>query len=166
MKTHKLILTGILFAFFSATSFAENDAPAPTATTVKTDSVYRNMEYNGFLFDIPKEARVMIDRELVAYNPDGSFGVSMTMHESPGTDQKRALNLCRGLANELKLSSPTVDNVKINGLNGAIANGSVEGKDVTVVLLPYQGKEMVAIVMADKAHKEMSDRYLRTVKKK
>lgn len=133
---------------------------------VETSDTFRQLEYKGFEFEIPRDSRVAIDRNLVARHPDGSFGVSMMVEEAIGTTQKRAVDLCRGIAGQLKLRDAEVSKIKVNGINGAIAKGKINDQDVAVLLLPYNGKEMTAVIMADKEHKDWSDRYMRTLRKK
>lgn len=169
MKITKILLAAIGMALPAALPAQTSEAPEITASEEQGQDIaneFKQMEYNGFLFDIPTDSHVAIDRNLKLNHPDGTFGLSMTILESPGTDQKRAENLCRGLANELKIQNASVSKIKINGMKGALAKGTVDQHQVAVLLLPYQGREMTAIILADKDRQGWTDRYLRTIRKK
>lgn len=84
--THKSLMMAVILATASATSFAqgpESGTQPAVETATQVGDQFHQMEYKGFLFDIPEESRVVIDRNMVARMPDGTFGVSMTVEDAP-----------------------------------------------------------------------------------
>lgn len=148
----------------SGISPAQQQAAAAGATETEPDwSV--NMDYAGFDFQIPAGTVVQKGSSFLAKYPDGSFGVSMTNIAKPGANQKIAFEVCRRMAETMKLPDPDVMKVKYGKCSGAKATGTIEGQQVTVVVLPYDDQEVTTVILAAPGRQEWVNNFLRTLKR-
>ena len=79
--------------------------------------------------------------------PDGTFGLSMVNEETQGANQKIAFELCRRVVKQLDIKDAHVDKRTIGGVDGAIARGSIENRQVTVIILPVGTNDAVTTVI-------------------
>lgn len=169
--TCALLATFALGAAAQENTQVENQVPAETpmgGNTVTDDGKanwYVNMDYAGFEFELP--AGTVIDKgsSLVAKYPDGTFGLSMTNVEKRGSNQKIAFEVCKRLATSMHLPDPHVEKVQYGRCGGAKASGELEGQQVTVLVLPYNGQEVTTVILATPGRSEWVNHFLRTLKR-
>lgn len=167
----KLIITIIAAAMAACPVLAQDassgssiqNSGATSGTTTDTPW-FLNLDYAGFGFEIPAGSVVEKNGTLVARYPDGSFGVSMSNQEVRGSDQRRAFELCRMLSKQLELQNPEVKKVTVANVKGAKAVGTLEGKAVTVLILPTNDQELTTVIMASDNRQDWTDHFLRTMK--
>ena len=123
------------------------------------------MDYSGFEFQIPAGTVVQKGSSFLAKYPDGSFGVSMTNIAKPGANQKIAYEVCQRMAETMKMPNPDVMKVKYGKFAGARAQGTIEGQQVTIVVLPYDGEEVTSVLLATPSRQEWVNQFLRTLKR-
>lgn len=113
---------------------------------------YMALDYAGFEFELPAGCVVDKNSSLVAKYPDGSFGVSMSNVEKRGSNQKIAKEVCNMTAQAFKLPNAKVKEIEVgSGLaksKGAMTSGKLEGQDITILVLPYNGQELTTVVLA------------------
>ncbi len=148
----------------SGISAAEQQAAAAD-TTETTPDWFVNMDYSGFEFQIPAGTVVQKGSSFLAKYPDGSFGVSMTNIAKPGANQKIAYEVCQRMAETMKMPNPDVMKVKYGKCAGARAQGTIEGQQVTIVVLPYDGEEVTSVLLATPSRQEWVNQFLRTLKR-
>ncbi len=141
----------------------ENDT-MPTALSPAVSFI--PVEYDGFWFEVPAGSIVTEENSKVAKYPDGSFGVSATTARVRGSNQKRALEVCRGIAGDMHLTDGKVGKFNSNGLKGAISTGRLEGQTVTVVVVPVNDKELTTVIIATPDRSDWTDHLLSTLRKK
>lgn len=126
---------------------------------------YVNMDYAGYEFELP--AGVVVDKgsSLVSKYPDGTFGLSMSNESGKGSNQKIAFEICRRMATELDLQDTHVDKVKYGKCNGAKATGGMESRDVTILVLPYDGEQVTAVMLSTPERRAWADHFLQTLKR-
>ena len=121
------------------------------------------LSYNGFNFDIPAGSIVEKGSTILVKYPDGSFGLSITNVESEGGGQQGAFLTCRKLASQLKLENQVVKKETIGGVDGAIAKGTLEGREVTVIILPVSGQETTMVMMATPNRQAWADHFRQSI---
>lgn len=165
----KYILAAALAAvlpFCATTAWADTPVGETQQNVMTSVQTFKPIEYKGYIFTVPTECVVENGDALTLKHPDGTFGISITHLSAPGTNQKRVLSLCKGLAAKMDLKNAVTEKVKIDGVNSAISKGTIEGSDVTILMMPKSGKEFTAIIMASPERKPWTDQFLRTVRKK
>lgn len=162
----KIFMSLLGLALFAVPMMAQDNTPAaPSQETSTTDTPwFLSLDYAGFGFEIPAGSIVEKGSTLMARYPDGSFGVSMSNQEVRGSDQRRAFELCRMLATQMHLDNPEVKKVTIGGVKGAKAVGGLEGRTVTVLILPTNDQELTTVIMASDNRQDWTDHFLRTMK--
>lgn len=148
----------------SGISAAEQQAAAADSTETEPNW-FVNMDYAGFDFQIPAGTIVQKGSSFLAKHPDGTFGVSMTNIEKPGANQKIAFEVCSRMADTMKLANAEVMKVKYGKCAGAKATGTLEGQQVTVVVLPYDDQEVTTVILATPSRQEWVNQFLRTLKR-
>ncbi len=170
-------LTGTLLAALAIGASAQEINGTVSQTPVETPMAgntvtddgkanwYVNMDYAGFEFELP--AGTVIDKgsSLIAKYPDGTFGLSMTNVEKRGSNQKIAFELCQRLASSMHMPDARVERVQYGRCGGAKASGEIEGQQVTVLVLPYNGQEVTTVIIATPGRSEWVDHFLRTLKR-
>lgn len=126
---------------------------------------YMGMDFAGFEFEIPAGSVVERGNNMLVKYPDGTFGISMTNTEKRGSNQKLAFDLCRRLATSMHLPSPKVERVSFGKCNGAKASGTLEGQNVTVLVLPYGDNEVTTVILATPHRTAWVDHFLDTLKR-
>ncbi len=166
-KTFSTLLSIAMMTMTASPLFAQTTSQTPvseeTSVSSTASSQYKTFGYDGFHFDLPADCIVEANDHFTAKSQDGTYGVSITYKDAPGTNQKRAYNLVGGLAKQLNLQKAKLSKVKINGLGGAIAQGEIEGREATIVMLPYHGKEFTAILLNAPQRQGWTQQFLRTV---
>lgn len=122
--------------------------------------VYNKVEYKGFRFDVPENCQSSGSSSLVIRSVDGRFGISVDVGDANGSDRKRVAGLCTDLARSMRLKNAKVENVKVNGMKGAVATGRMEGRDVTIAIFPSGQKEIRCIMIYDPANESWARRFL------
>lgn len=152
------------------TSFAQEGVTAvenPSGQAQSGQTVgFMPVEYDGFWFDVPEGSIITEEYSKVAKYPDGSFGVSATTAHVRGSNQKRALEVCKAAAGQMRLANAKVGKYSVNGLKGALASGTIEGQTVTIVVLPANDKELTTVVIATPARSEWTDKVISSIRKK
>lgn len=126
---------------------------------------YVNMDYANFEFELPAGSVIQKDSSFLAKYPDGTFGISMSNVEKKGSNQKLAYEVCRRLATSMHMPNPQVEKVNYGKCGGAKATGTLEGQQITVLVLPYRDQEVTAVVLASPERTEWADHFLRTLKR-
>ncbi len=126
---------------------------------------YVNMDYAGFEFEVPAGMQTQKGSSLLSKSDDGTFGLSMSNVEKPGSNQKIAYEVCRRLATSMHLPSPKVEKVHYGKCGGAKATGMLEGHQVTVLVLPYDNQEVTAVILSSPGRQEWVDHFLQTLKR-
>lgn len=185
MKSRYLILTLALAAVGGTGAFAqtETETAKPDLTGESTPNMkelarqaegsvgtdgsaqwYVDMDYAGFDFKIPAGTIVEKGSTLTAKYPDGSFGLSMA-NENKGSNQKIAFRICRRLASEMKIPNAAVDKVSYGKSDGARATGTLDGQQVTILVLPYGNEQVTIVALNSPAREEWKNQFLRTLKR-
>lgn len=157
----KKILAGLAIAAAVLTGIpvnAQQPAGAEEGTSAEMPW-YIPLSYNGFNFDIPAGSIVEKGSTILVKYPDGSFGLSISNVESEGGGQQAAFLTCRRLATQLKLEDANVRKETIAGVNGAIARGMLEDREVTVIILPVSGQETTMVMMATPNRQAWADHF-------
>ena len=123
------------------------------------------MDYAGFEFEVPAGMQTQKGSSLLSKSDDGTFGLSMSNVEKPGSNQKIAYEVCRRLATSMHLPSPKVEKVHYGKCGGAKATGMLEGHQVTVLVLPYDNQEVTAVILSSPGRQEWVDHFLQTLKR-
>lgn len=124
-----------------------------------------SMDYADFEFELPAGIQVQKGSSFIAKYPDGTFGVSMSNVEKKGSNQKLAYEVCRRLATTMQLPDLQVEKVKYGKCGGAKASGTLEGQQVTVLVLPYRDQEVTAVILASPEREEWAGHFLRTLRR-
>ena len=124
-----------------------------------------NMDYSGFEFQVPAGSVVERGSSFVSKYPDGSFGLSMK-NETKAANQKIAFETCKRLAQELRIPNPDVRKMSYGKCRGARAIGKLDGRLVSVIVLPYDDQQITAVVMASPEREEWLNQFMRSLKKK
>lgn len=125
---------------------------------------YLSLDYDGYEFEVPAGCVVEKGPKMLIKYPDGTFGVSMTSSEALGMNQKRAVEICRRMTQAMKLPNPWIEKIKCGKAGGAKATGVYEGQNVTVLVLPYDGREITAVMLASPARKEWAEHFIESLK--
>ena len=173
------LLSSMIFGSANAQENKQTESPdltgeMPSTPVMNRDDVigkdgqaewYVNMDYADYEFELP--AGVVVDKgsSLIAKYPDGTFGLSMSNESEKGSNQKIAFEICRRMSTELKLQDTHVDKVKYGKCNGAKATGSMEGRNVTILVLPYDGEQVTAVLLAAPERSAWADHFLQTLKR-
>lgn len=167
---NKILLGGIMALLMSA-GILSLDATNPPVEQNETSNVassalqnYKQIDYLGYTFEVPEECIVDNGNALTVKYPDGSFGISVTHLNAPGTDIKRAESLCKGIAKNIRVNDAVTEKVKINGRRGVLCKGNAEGENIEILLLPAKGKEFTAMMVFRPGREEFAQRFLRTVR--
>lgn len=123
------------------------------------------MDYADFEFELPSGLLVDKGPRFLAKSQDGSFGVSMTNEHREGVNQKIAYEIARRMATELNVTDAKVNKVKYGKCSGACATGSLEGSDVTLLVLPYGDEQVTAVILSAPSHRNWTDHFLQTLKR-
>lgn len=170
MHLKSFLLSALICAFSSLSAMAapqldlSGDMTAP-APLVPSDSIgFIPAEFSGFTFELPKGTIIQKGSQLIAKYPDGSFGVSMINVEKP-SKQKFALELCKRNAAEMGIKNVVIDKAKFRGVKGAIASGELEGQKVTILVLPYDLRQLTTVILATPDRTDWVKHFLETLKK-
>ncbi len=161
----KKIFAGIAMAvalFAGVPAFAQQPAQSAEGTSAEMPW-YIPLSYNGFNFDIPAGSIVEKGSTILVKYPDGSFGLSISNVESEGGGQQAAFLTCRRLATQLKLEDASVRKETIGGVDGAVAKGRLEDRDVTVIILPVSGQETTMVMMATPNRQAWADHFRQSI---
>ena len=125
-----------------------------------------SMGYGGFDFEIPAGSIVEKGSTVMVKYPDGTFGLSMVNEETQGANQKIAFELCRHVVKQLDIKDAHVDKRTIGGVDGAIARGSIENRQVTVIILPVGTNDAVTtVIMASPERANWVNNFIDSLKK-
>lgn len=144
---------------------SETGQTLPGTAEEKVADWYVNMDFSGFEFELP--AGLIVDKgtTFVAKHPDGSFGLSMANEKKRGANQNTAYDVCRMLAKELRLPQPVVEKVKYGKCSGARATGKLEGRDITILVLPYDNNQVTTVLLATPDRQAWTAHFLETLKR-
>lgn len=156
-----LLMSAGILSLDATNPLTETATQSATASTAQT---YKPINYLGYTFDVPEECIVDNGNSLTVKYPDGSFGISLTHLDAPGTDMKRVESLCIGIAKNIKINDAVTEKVKINGRKGVLCKGNAEGENVEILILPAKGKEFTAMIVFRPGREEFAQRFLRTVR--
>lgn len=160
----------LMMAFLPLTSGVQarmvSDCAEHEVTTTDVETGFMPVEYDGFWFEVPEGSIVTEENSKVIKYPDGTFGVSATTIRERGSNQKRALSICRGIAGEMKIAHPKIEKFSKNGLKGATATGELEGQTVTIAVIPVNDKELTTVIIATPGRTDWTEHLLSTLKKK
>ena len=153
MKIGKLLITALLATGVVITTgveaAAQNTSEAPLATQQSGgDAWYMSMDYDGLMFRIPAGSKVERGSTLTVIYPDGSYGLTMQTVDHPA-NRKISVELCNRLADSLGMPRSLVKKVKFSGVQGAKAQGVIDGKSVTCLVLPIDNHQVMITLMAD-----------------
>ncbi len=98
---------------------------------------YSPFDYQGFRMDLPMNTSVeMTSKEAVLKNPELGVGFSLKLEKDAKADADRAYKLCEALVKDMDVKSAAdVQRVTIAGLKGAMTTGSIEGANLSLLVL-------------------------------
>lgn len=182
MRIKYMMVALALTASYPIFAQSESTTPKPdlTGETSDTESIakqaegnvtpdgkanwYVTMDYAGFDFQVPAGTIVDKGSTVTAKYPDGTFGLSM-VNENTASNQKIAFEICRRLAAQMKIANAKVEKVSYGSSDAARAQGTLDGQDATILVLPH-GREMVTAVMLNSPERrEWANNFLRTLKR-
>lgn len=79
--------------------------------------------------------------------------------------QQVAFELCRRMVKQLDIKDAHVDKRTIGGVEGAIAKGTIEGRQVTVIILPANGQATTTVIMATPNRQNWADHLVESIRK-
>lgn len=165
MKIRCLAVSAILAVMGFGAVRAEEPASAPVnAHAEAVDGVYySNNDFDGLWFQLPVGISVEKGSEFKALYPDGSFGVSM-VKLNYGATRKISVDLCKRAADSFHIPRSGVKKVTFGKARGAEVSSVIEGKQVHIIVLPYQDHQIQIVVMADPSRQEWVNQFLSTLK--
>lgn len=127
--------------------------PMTAQTVVETESVtsvstseYVDLFFNGFTMQIPQGLPVNMEgNNATMKNPDGSFGLSLDIEKNKDARPQGAYEITQRLVTDLHIQGAKLSKVKVNGMEGAVLEGKIEGANVAVEVLDA-GKKYVKLV--------------------
>lgn len=144
-------------------------AQVPAAETQGTSAEmpwFVSMSYGGFDFEIPAGSIVEKGSTVTVKYPDGTFGLSMVNEETQGASQKIAFELCRRVVKQLDIKDAHVDKRTVGGVGGAIARGTIEDRQVTVIILPMgTNNALTTVIMATPERANWVNNFIDSMKK-
>ncbi len=140
------------------------ETSAPVAVQPDAGQEFVSTDFCGFTFEVPAGTIIEKGSQLVGKFPDGTFGISMSNSNQP-SKQKFAYELCRRNADYMRLKNAVVEKVKFGSAKGAKAVGELEGKKVTILVLPYDNSEMTTVILATPNRNDWVNHFLQTLKK-
>ena len=120
---------------------------------------YMTLDYDGFMFRVPTGMKTERGSDLKVLSPDGTFGISMTIDRQPST-KKIAAKLCERLADSMHIPRNSVKKVKFGRVSGATAAGKIEGKNVTIFVLPHDDHQLQIVIMANPEREEWVKQFI------
>lgn len=169
MKISKYLTAIALMIIGSAGVWAQEPASATQESAAANaqhtqNEWYVNTDFDGMNFQLPGGIQIERGSAFLAKYPDGTFGVSMEKINKSAT-KKVALNLCERLADSLHIPRAGVKKVSFGKAKGAKAQGIIEGKLVTCIVLAYDDHQLQIVIMADKNREAWVKHFLNTLNK-
>lgn len=166
MKITKIILTVIVALSASTGLKAQSVADAAGSVyngqmPTQTES-FTSLDFDGLMFQVPQGMKVTRGSELTAVYPDGSFGLTMKKQDIK-TTPKIAVKLCKRIADSLGLPQSLVRKVSYGKAKGGQAQGIIDGRILTCIVLVIDDHQVEITVMANPSRKEWLSHFLNTL---
>lgn len=167
MGINKILITVALFGLGIGTSYSEE--PVSQQQYVVTNETgdtlwYVNNDFDGLWFQLPNGMKIEKGSQFTGLYPDGSFGINIMKINQPST-RKIAVDLCKRTADSFHIPRSGVKKVSFQGLKGAQAEGKIDGKTVTIVVVPFDEHQVQIVLMADDNRTDWTRHFLSTLKK-
>lgn len=166
MKFRKIITTVVLGLMTSSALIAQ-DMTSPQENNVlsgqsENEWYYVNYDFDGLWFQLPNGMEITKGSEFRAVAP--GFGVNMMKINQP-SNIKISKELCKRTCDSLHLPRNSVRNVSFKGVKGVMAEGLIEGKKVTLIVLPFDEHQVQIVLMSDAFHTEWGNHFMKTLKR-
>lgn len=167
----KILLPALLALCSIAPAIANDETPAAAApetataeATAPAQAAYRMVNYKGFEFEVPYDCVAELrGNDMIVRSAGQDFGVSLTCEPRKGCNQKRCVRFCDDVVENMHLEHARVKKVRLNGMSGAMANGKLADKTVTVAVLPHGDQQITCVVINDPKASDASDHVMRTI---
>ena len=163
MKRIKIILAAIALLGANATVLAQEAETQQSAATAEKNWTVTS-QFDGLTFDLPAGLKTERGTSYTALSPDGTFGVTMTRVNHPST-KKIAFKLCERLADSMGMPRQLVKKMNYGKAKGAQAQGLIDGKNVTCIVLALDDYQEQIVVMADPSRADWMRLFLNTLRK-
>lgn len=167
MKMRNLLAIICLIGAAASTvdTYAQTGATGgKTAAPVANETIYLSNEFDGFRFQLP--AGIMMEKgsEFKATYPDGSFGISMKKINT-AANRKISVELCKRTADSFHIPRTAVTKAAYGKAKGAEVKGRIEGKDVTIIVLPYDDHQLQIVMLADPSREAWAKHFMESLKR-
>lgn len=127
---------------------------------------YVDFFFNGFTFKIPQGMPVNMEgTEATIKNTNGTFGVSIKSEKDANASAQGAYGICQRAVTDLHLIEAKLTKVNINGLEGAVVEGKLEGTNVAIEVLNGGKKYLKTIIIYDDSNLSQAKTILTSIKK-
>lgn len=166
MKLKNLIIAVIMTVFGIGTMTADDQNTSDLNVTNESGDTlwYVGQDFDGLYFQLPNGLKITKGSEFTALSPDGSFGINMVKINQPST-RKISVDLCKRAADSFHIPRSGVKKVSFSGVKGARAEGIIEGKKVTIVVLPFDEHQVQIVLMSDSNREDWVKHFLSTLKR-
>lgn len=130
------------------------------------EPLFKPVQYEGFELLVPAEAEMHdTGKSAIVKCPDGTFGLSLQVTKDKKAGTEAAVQLCRRMVTDLKISGATLSRVTMHGLSGARVRGTAEGAPITVLVLDGGKRFFQAVAINTPRREAWVDRCLESIAK-
>lgn len=164
MKIKSLLVAIVAFAAALTPLQARPQTDASTGATVSSETSYIANDFDGFRFQLPAGVTIEKGSQFKALYPDGTFGVSM-FKVNTAANRKISVELCKRAADSMHISRNAVKKVTYGKIKGAEAKGIIEGKEVTIIVLPYDEHQLQIVLMANPSRESWTRHFVESLRR-
>lgn len=164
-KTLCVLLLGLAAATAAYGQNSETVYQSGSDNPTENSPGYVMTDFDEIIFGLPQGMRIERGDHFTAVYPDGTFGISMQKVNFPST-KKIANELCNRLADSMGLPRNLVKKVNYSGAKGAQAQGKIDGKIVTCIVLVYEDHQLQITTLADPTVSDWMNDFIKSIKAK